>query len=54
MKKAEKCVSCGKGLIEQGFTTFKCPECGEIIGRCNSCREQSVKYACMKCEFQGP
>jgi len=54
MKKAEKCVSCGKGLIEQGYTTFKCPECKEIIGRCNNCREQSVRYTCMKCGFQGP
>jgi len=54
MKKAEKCISCGKGLIERGSTTFKCPDCEEIIGRCNSCREQSIGYTCSKCGFTGP
>jgi predicted RNA-binding Zn-ribbon protein involved in translation (DUF1610 family) len=54
MKKAEKCVTCGKGLLEQGATTFRCPMCSEIIGRCVSCREQSIKYKCPKCEFTGP
>lgn len=54
MKKADKCISCGKGLIERGSTTFICPNCDEIIGRCNSCREQNVKYKCKNCEFIGP
>lgn len=54
MKKAEKCISCGKGLIKRGSTTFKCPNCDDIIGRCYNCREQSVKYACVKCGFIGP
>ncbi len=54
MKKAERCISCGKGLIERGSTTFKCPNCEEIIGRCNNCREQSVKYTCVKCGLIGP
>jgi len=54
MEKAEKCVSCGKGLIEQGATTFYCPSCQEGIGRCRNCREQSVKYTCKKCGFVGP
>ena len=53
MQKAEKCISCGKGLIEKGSTTFPCPTCDEIIGRCSSCREQSVKFTCMKCGFTG-
>jgi predicted RNA-binding Zn-ribbon protein involved in translation (DUF1610 family) len=54
MKKAEKCISCGKGLLERGATTFLCPICKEIIGRCTSCREQSIKYVCQKCGFTGP
>ncbi|UCB59113.1 MAG: DUF1610 domain-containing protein [Thermoplasmatales archaeon] len=54
MRKAEKCISCGKGLLERGSTTFPCPKCEEIIGRCKSCREQSIKYNCPKCEFTGP
>ncbi|MCK4995932.1 MAG: DUF1610 domain-containing protein, partial [Thermoplasmatales archaeon] len=29
MKKAEKCISCGKGLLERGSTTFPCPTCEE-------------------------
>jgi len=54
MKKADRCISCGKGLIEQGYATFPCPNCEEIIGRCNGCREQSINYTCPKCGFQGP
>jgi predicted RNA-binding Zn-ribbon protein involved in translation (DUF1610 family) len=54
MKKAEKCISCGKGLIERGSTTFICPNSDTIIGRCNSCREQNVKYTCPDCGFIGP
>lgn len=54
MKKANNCVTCGKGLLEQGSTTFLCPTCEEVIGRCNSCREQSIGYACPKCGFTGP
>jgi len=54
MRKAEKCSTCGKGLLEQGSTTFHCPMCDETIGRCASCREQSVEYACKKCGFKGP
>ncbi|MFO7677233.1 MAG: zinc finger domain-containing protein [Thermoplasmatota archaeon] len=54
MKKAQQCVSCGKGLIERGSTTFQCPLCDEVIGRCNGCREQSIEYKCIKCEFTGP
>ncbi|MEM0492996.1 MAG: zinc finger domain-containing protein [Candidatus Thermoplasmatota archaeon] len=54
MKKPETCVSCGKGLLEKGSTTFICPMCDNIIGRCSSCREQSVEYTCPKCGFIGP
>jgi len=54
MKKAEKCITCGKGLLGRGSTTFQCPTCDVIIGRCNSCREQSIEYVCPKCGFKGP
>ena len=54
MEKTDKCISCGKGLLERGSATFSCPLCDYIIGRCNSCREQSVKYVCQKCGFIGP
>ena len=54
MKKAENCISCGKGLMQQGSTTFICPTCDQIIGRCNGCREQSVRFTCVKCGFIGP
>jgi predicted RNA-binding Zn-ribbon protein involved in translation (DUF1610 family) len=54
MKKIEKCNSCGKGLLSHGSTTFPCPICNETIGRCDNCREQSVKYSCTKCGFSGP
>jgi len=41
-QKPNTCVSCGKGLLEKGSTTFICPMCDYVIGRCSSCREQSV------------
>ncbi|MEE9151903.1 MAG: zinc finger domain-containing protein [Thermoplasmata archaeon] len=55
MEKAKKCSSCGKRLIGQGPTSFPCPSCGKtVIGRCVQCRDQSVKYYCQECGFQGP
>ncbi|MBU0496372.1 MAG: DUF1610 domain-containing protein [Candidatus Thermoplasmatota archaeon] len=54
MRKADRCISCGKGLLEQGSTTFQCPTCDTIVGRCESCREQSIKYICRHCSFSGP
>ncbi|MCI4434163.1 MAG: DUF1610 domain-containing protein [Thermoplasmata archaeon] len=51
----EFCISCGKGLNEEGSVIFKCPNCGEYtIGRCKSCREMGVRYKCPKCGFEGP
>jgi len=52
MKQVNNCVSCGKGLLEQGFATFPCPNCDSVIGRCNGCREQSVKYVCSKTDIK--
>ncbi|MCD6108738.1 MAG: DUF1610 domain-containing protein [Thermoplasmata archaeon] len=54
MEKADRCISCGVGLIEEGFVSFPCPSCGTIIGRCRSCRKQGVTYTCPKCGFSGP
>ncbi|MEF8848119.1 MAG: zinc finger domain-containing protein [Candidatus Thermoplasmatota archaeon] len=54
MEQAENCVSCGKGLLKLGSSSFKCPECKKLIGRCNKCREQGQKYTCPKCGFTGP
>ncbi|MFH1100812.1 MAG: zinc finger domain-containing protein [Methanobacteriota archaeon] len=54
MKKAETCITCGKGLLTQGSTTFPCPHCEAVIGRCNGCREQSIHFTCLKCGFIGP
>ncbi|MFO8077135.1 MAG: zinc finger domain-containing protein [Thermoplasmatota archaeon] len=54
MKQAERCISCGKGLLQKGSTTFSCPNCKTPIGRCGGCREQSISYTCHKCGFTGP
>ncbi|MFH1013480.1 MAG: zinc finger domain-containing protein [Thermoplasmatota archaeon] len=54
MKKAERCISCGKGLLEMGSVTFICPTCDAVIGRCDGCREQSIPYTCPQCGFRGP
>ncbi|MDD2665682.1 MAG: zinc finger domain-containing protein [Methanocellales archaeon] len=51
---SESCISCGVRLTERGFTRFLCPECGEKIGRCTRCRQQSNPYSCAKCGFIGP
>ncbi|MHC1631699.1 MAG: HVO_2753 family zinc finger protein [Methanotrichaceae archaeon] len=49
-----KCISCGITLVGSGGVTFPCPNCGEIISRCNKCRKQSNSYKCPNCEFEGP
>ena len=49
------CTSCGIPLTETGSTIFKCPGCGKkMLGRCKSCRYQSVEYQCPECGFKGP
>ncbi len=47
------CSSCGRASDDA--TVFPCPECekGKII-RCKSCKENSVKYVCRECKFEGP
>jgi predicted RNA-binding Zn-ribbon protein involved in translation (DUF1610 family) len=52
--KVEYCTSCGIRLEEKGNVKFPCPECGNEVGRCISCRQQGNLYKCPKCGFQGP
>ncbi|RLF38017.1 MAG: RNA-binding protein [Thermoplasmata archaeon] len=54
MKLTDRCISCGIGLVEKGYTTFPCPICSSPIGRCNRCREQGTAYRCKNCGFVGP
>ena len=54
VEKVEYCVSCGVRLAGKGVVRFKCPQCGEELGRCGKCRQQSNSYKCPKCGFQGP
>jgi len=49
------CSSCGVMLLGYGVTAFDCPNCGKTkIGRCQQCRNQSVRYTCSACGFSGP
>ncbi|MFA5772815.1 MAG: zinc finger domain-containing protein [Thermoplasmata archaeon] len=55
MEEVEVCNSCGNKLVYTGSTTFPCPSCGNTtIGRCPTCRDQSVVYKCKQCGFSGP
>ncbi|OKY77166.1 MAG: Zn-ribbon RNA-binding protein with a function in translation [Candidatus Methanohalarchaeum thermophilum] len=50
-----RCVSCGITITGPAFTSFPCPECGEVtIARCKNCRKQSNHYKCSECGFIGP
>ena len=52
---AIRCNSCGVTLSKKGDVTFRCPNCGKVlIGRCVTCRDQSVEYVCPECGFVGP
>lgn len=53
-KEVEYCVSCSVRLSDKGAVKFKCPQCGELLGRCGGCRQQSNVYTCKKCGFRGP
>ncbi|OFV68471.1 MAG: Zn-ribbon RNA-binding protein with a function in translation [Candidatus Syntrophoarchaeum caldarius] len=50
----ENCMTCNIRLVERGYVRFPCPECGEGIGRCVSCRKQGNPYVCPACGFGGP
>lgn len=48
------CISCGTYFTaSSGFVKFECPECGNIIVRCERCRTLGKNYIC-KCGFSGP
>lgn len=49
-----KCMSCGIPLMGIDSVKFPCPDCGEVISRCNRCRKQSNPYKCPNCGFEGP
>jgi len=49
------CISCGSYVkVGEGSVQFKCPGCGELIGRCSRCRELGKRYVCAACGFEGP
>ncbi|MCW7076511.1 MAG: zinc finger domain-containing protein [Candidatus Syntrophoarchaeum sp.] len=54
LMQVDKCVTCSVKLVERGFVRFPCPNCGEGIGRCVSCRNQGNAYVCPSCGFGGP
>ena len=53
-REERKCVSCGINISGMSAATFACPECGETISRCATCRKQSNLYECPNCGFTGP
>ncbi|MBK65323.1 MAG: RNA-binding protein [Euryarchaeota archaeon] len=52
--KNKVCTSSGVPLVSNRDTSFKCPECGYVIGRSEQCRVQGIKYICPDCAFTGP
>jgi hypothetical protein len=49
-----QCVSCGINISGTNAARFKCPDCGNLIFRCSTCRKQSNLYECDDCGFTGP
>ncbi len=54
VEKVEHCISCGIRLEGAGIVRFKCPSCGNEIGRCGKCRKQGNAFICQSCGFKGP
>ena len=50
----QKCVSCGINIAGTNAAGFNCPDCGNQIYRCATCRKQSTLYECNECGFTGP
>ncbi|MBI2085172.1 MAG: RNA-binding protein [Candidatus Aenigmarchaeota archaeon] len=50
------CTACGSAAIYTGsFVEFLCPNCnGDLIRRCEKCKNLSNNYKCKKCGFEGP
>jgi predicted RNA-binding Zn-ribbon protein involved in translation (DUF1610 family) len=47
----KRCVTCGKTAKQ--FAEFPCPNCGEKLVRCYTCRQNKSTYKCV-CGFVGP
>ncbi|MGL4669198.1 MAG: zinc finger domain-containing protein [Methanobacteriaceae archaeon] len=53
MKKVQ-CKSCKQEIpLIEPYVKFQCPECDEIIYRCEKCRTFGHAYTC-ECGFEGP
>ena len=53
MEKIE-CKSCKQEIpLIDTYVEFPCPECGELIARCEKCRTFAHTYVC-DCGFEGP
>jgi predicted RNA-binding Zn-ribbon protein involved in translation (DUF1610 family) len=53
MEKIE-CISCKQEIpLNNIYVQFPCPECDELIARCEKCRTLSHTYVC-GCDFKGP
>lgn len=49
------CTSCKiKITNDTKSTKFKCPECGNLIVRCNKCRILAIEWKCPNCGYTGP
>ncbi|PSP72442.1 RNA-binding protein [Halobacteriales archaeon QS_3_64_16] len=51
---SQQCNSCGMDVSGTNAARFACPECGDMIFRCATCRKQSNDYECPNCGFRGP
>ncbi len=49
-----RCTSCNREVNAGEYVSFKCPQCGETIIRCDHCRATSTPWKCPKCGFEGP
>jgi len=51
------CSCCHRAIMPNDkCVKFNCPDCddGDLIWRCESCREAARKYTCSSCDFTGP
>ncbi|ABK77158.1 Zn-ribbon RNA-binding protein [Cenarchaeum symbiosum A] len=50
------CSCCKRHIMPNDMCVkFDCPSCaGELVWRCESCREAARGYECSKCHFAGP
>jgi len=50
------CSCCHRPIMPNDNVKFNCPDCddGDLIWRCESCREAARTYTCSSCNFTGP